>query len=59
MQWIIDHSLGLLMILLSITELAAAVCQVLFPSNKGIAGFLAGVIKLLQTLGAKSPESVQ
>lgn len=56
MQWLIDH-LGVFMTgLLVISEALAAVFQILFPENKGVSGFLAGLIKLLQALGAKDAE---
>lgn len=52
-QWIIDHMSLLLTVLLSVSETLAAIVQLVFPKNKGASGILAGVIKVLQGLGAK------
>lgn len=52
-QWLIDHMSLLLTVLLSVSEAVAAIVQLVFPKNKGVSGILAGVIKVLQGLGAK------
>lgn len=56
MSWLMDHLSVLMTCLLVVSEALAAVFQILFPDNKGVSGFLAGLIKLLQALGAKDPE---
>jgi hypothetical protein len=55
MTWLTSNMTLILGVLLVISEAIAALCQLLFPNNKGISGFIAGVIKFLQGLGAKPP----
>lgn len=54
MQWLVDHMTLLLGILLAVSEAAAAITQLIWPDNKGLAGVMAGIIKFLQNL--KSPQ---
>jgi len=48
--------IAILSILLLISELSAAIVQLLYPSNVGVSGILAAAIKILQILGAKNPQ---
>lgn len=50
LQWLINNLNMLITALLAVSEATAAVCQLLFPQNKGISGFLASIIKLLQAI---------
>jgi xanthine/uracil/vitamin C permease (AzgA family) len=54
MQWILDNLTPILGTLLGISETTAAIVQIVAPQNKGVSGLVAGVIKLLQLLGAKN-----
>lgn len=42
------HYMAILQILLLISEAAAAITQLIAPTNVGFSGFLAGLIKMLQ-----------
>lgn len=55
MQWMVANFHMVLSVLFVITEAAAAVAQIAFPTNQGITGFLAAVIKVLQSFGVKAP----
>lgn len=55
MVWLMGHMSLLMSCALLLSESVAAVVQLLFPENKGVSGMLAGVIKFLQSLGAKDP----
>lgn len=57
MEWILTHLSSVLGILLLMSEIMAAITQMFFPENKGITGFLASMIKLLQELGAEPPST--
>jgi hypothetical protein len=54
MQWILNNLTPLLAMLLGISETTAAIMQIVAPQNKGVSGLVAGIIKLLQLLGAKN-----
>lgn len=55
MQWLIDNFTLIASLLLVLSEAAAAIVQMLFPSNKGVSGVIAAIIKVLQQAGAKNP----
>jgi hypothetical protein len=55
MAWLSANLPVLLTVLLVLSEAVAAVSQLLWPANKGLSGIVAGIIKLLQTFGAKAP----
>jgi hypothetical protein len=57
MAWLSNNYVSILSIALILSEALGAICQLLFPSNKGVSGFFAGLIKALQTLGAKNPNA--
>lgn len=58
MAWLQANITSVLTIALVVSETAAAITQVLAPSNKGVTGVFAGIIKFLQSLGAKEPPKV-
>lgn len=51
--WITANYATVLTVLLVASEAAAAITQLLVPSNKGLSGALATVIKILQKLTGK------
>lgn len=53
--WCSAHTDALLGFFLGLSEIAGAICQILWPSNKGITGALATVVKITQKL--KKPKS--
>lgn len=55
MQWLSANYPALLGVILLVTEVAAAICQLAFPTNKGLSGIMQGIIKAVQSLGAKNP----
>lgn len=52
MEWLTANMDGLLVILIAVSELSAAIAQMAFPSNKGVTGVIAGIIKFLQNFKA-------
>ena len=56
MQWVLNNINIILTCLLVLTEATAAISQLAFPNNQGVHGIIAGMIKVLQALGAKSPD---
>ena len=54
MQFLIDNIHLIITFAFLVTEALAAFTQLLFPNNKGVSGFIAGLIKILQSLGAKN-----
>lgn len=53
MEFFMAHLPMILGIALALSECAAAIVQLAFPDNKGVAGVIAGIIKLIQ--GIKGP----
>lgn len=53
MDWILSNLSILLALLFGVSELAAALAQLIYPENQGLSGFLATLVKILQKLGAK------
>jgi hypothetical protein len=58
MMYLVAHYPMLVGILLLLSELAAAVSQLLYPTNSGLNGVLASFIKLLQGLKDSQPKNV-
>lgn len=54
-QFLMAHWMA---IALALSECAAVICQLAFPGNQGIGGFLAGLIKILQA-GMAPPKDLK